>query len=603
MQTSIERSGKFLVIVLSQDELEELRIISVVPQRTVEMMYAEEGRSVPGCKPGPAYWETDTVTVKGVDTPKWTWAGKKEPSVHQQRRMMARLISECVKLQMENHVYRFEGRVFKQSDGGPIGDELSQAVARVVMGWWDSQFLKKCEEVGIDIMMYKRYVDDTNKVFVPPALGSEFRDGQIVVNELKAVEDANRPRDQVAAELLTSIANSISSMIKMEADTCSKYPDKKLPILDLKVWIDNEADNVEIKHQFYKKPMAKKRTILAKSALPVSNKRAILVEEAMRRMRNCSPQMSWSEKGKFLSQFAAEMRNSGHAEHFRVTVMSKAVEKHRAELERHEAGTDLYRSRKVRQEQAKQSGGKSSREDWFKKKGGSKVTSVLKVPLTANQELSKGIKSIVKDSKAPEGIVTRVQEANGEKLKFLLTKSDPFPRSECGRQRCPLSHGDEGCREQCYQSNCNYTIFCKRCDFKLMLADEAGGDQPEPCRHVYVGESCRGCYTRFQQHLANLKAKKGFMWDHLTQMHKVEPSEDPRDDFGMKRVSVDKDPLRRIVREAIRQRRILDKETGTVWVTASEEGAHCTQIKTILLNSKEEFHLPRMISLTDQRTE
>ena len=136
-----------------------------------------------------------------------------------------------------------------------------------------------------------------------------------------------------------------------------------------------------------------------------------------------------------------------------------------------------------------------------------------------------------------------------------------------------------------------------------MLADEAGGDQPEPCRHVYVGESCRGCYTRFQQHLANLKAKKGFMWDHLTQMHKVEPSEDPRDDFGMKRMSVDKDPLRRIVREAIRQRRILDKETGTVWVTASEEGAHCTQIKTILLNSKEEFHLPRMISLTDQRTE
>ena len=77
----------------------------------------------------------------------------------------------------------------------------------------------------------------------------------------------------------------------------------------------------------------------------------------------------------------------------------------------------------------------------------------------------------------------------------------------------------------------------------------------------------------------------------------------PGDDFGMKRVSVDKDPLRRIVREAIRQRRILDKETGTVWVTTSEEGAHRTQIKTILLNSKEKFHLPRMISLTDQRTE
>ena len=38
-----------------------------------------------------------------------------------------------------NHMYRFDGNIYKQTDGGPIGDELSQDIARLVMVWWDEQ--------------------------------------------------------------------------------------------------------------------------------------------------------------------------------------------------------------------------------------------------------------------------------------------------------------------------------------------------------------------------------------------------------------------------------------------------------------------------------
>ena len=51
--------------------------------------------------------------------------------------MIARMFGIAVHTAMSNHTYRFDGKVYQQEDGGPIGDELAQAVARIVMIWWD----------------------------------------------------------------------------------------------------------------------------------------------------------------------------------------------------------------------------------------------------------------------------------------------------------------------------------------------------------------------------------------------------------------------------------------------------------------------------------
>ena len=47
----------------------------------------------------------------------------------------------------------------------------------------------------------------------------------------------------------------------------------------------------------------------------------------MRRLRNCSPEMSWETKGIFLSELAEEMMNSGHNETFRKEIMERAITK------------------------------------------------------------------------------------------------------------------------------------------------------------------------------------------------------------------------------------------------------------------------------------
>ena len=49
-----------------------------------------------------------------------------------------------------------------QKSGGPIGDTLAQAAARLYMIWWDKSFVILLESSGIVVRLYKRYVDDGN---------------------------------------------------------------------------------------------------------------------------------------------------------------------------------------------------------------------------------------------------------------------------------------------------------------------------------------------------------------------------------------------------------------------------------------------------------
>ena len=96
--------------------------------------------------------------------------------------------------------------------------------------------------------------------------------------------------DQRTMVLIRNIANSIHPMLQFEEDFCSRYPDKKLPILDLKCWLDQSN---ELWHEHYEKPVATRKVLHSKSALAWGTKRNVAVEECVRRLRNCSPDLQW----------------------------------------------------------------------------------------------------------------------------------------------------------------------------------------------------------------------------------------------------------------------------------------------------------------------
>ena len=118
--------------------------------------------------------------------------------------------------------------------------------------------------------------------------------------------------------MINNFADSIEEMIKTEVDfpTNVKNNQNKMPILDIHVWIRKiESENMVIKKQifyeFYEKPMASKFVLMQASAAPLSQKRTVLTQEGIRRLKNCKVDLEWEQKAHHLSNLMQKMKNSG----------------------------------------------------------------------------------------------------------------------------------------------------------------------------------------------------------------------------------------------------------------------------------------------------
>ena len=540
-----------MFITQTKEALVDMEVYSAIPERSV-------GRNARGRKPGPAYWDTDEITESqkkrgGSKEERTTqkWIRGQLPTHKQAARMMAQMIADAVNVAMSNHMYRFDGKIYLQSDGGPIGDELAQAVVRIVMIWWDRKFLEKCRTLEIDIMMYLRHVDDTNKLVVPLPPGTRFEEGELRIKQEEIDGDMQQPIDEVAGNVVRDIANSVSNMMEFEVDVCSKHKDGKMPVLDLKMWTVIEHGVTVIRHEFYMKPMASRLTLRSHTAYPKSQMKAVVIQEVIRRLRNCSPESSWEERGKHLTEFAKSLQASGHPEAYRKKLFEVAVERFKKELDDHNTGRkDLYRNREEIIEQTRQKGGKATKDNWFKRREGEKTTSILKVPY-ARGKLAKEVGASITCSREPEGTKTRVQEGCGDKLRNRLMRADPFPQPTCSRPECPVvTGGITECRETCYQGHATYRARCNTCKQAREEAKAEGCEEADlPPDYVYIGETSRGIYIRNDGHKKQYKAPKesGFMSKHANEVH----GGDKNLEFSFERTSTDRDPMRRIIRESV----------------------------------------------------
>ena len=65
--------------------------------------------------------------------PKWNWDKVRKPSDLQKRKLVALALSKVAKVIFTNHLYKFNGQVYLQMDGGPIGDDATMVAAELVM--------------------------------------------------------------------------------------------------------------------------------------------------------------------------------------------------------------------------------------------------------------------------------------------------------------------------------------------------------------------------------------------------------------------------------------------------------------------------------------
>ncbi|KXJ11003.1 hypothetical protein AC249_AIPGENE16189 [Exaiptasia diaphana] len=234
----------------------------------------------------------------------------------------------------------------------------------------------------------------------------------------------------------------------------------KLPILDLKVWIEKKDDEVDgnivkyncVLHEFYLKEVSSKSIIHARSALSWPTKRTILTQEVLRVLKNCSPGLPWEQTVRHLNMMSMRMQFSGYNKKFRYEVFDSALKAYKNMKSKDQAGeVPLYRPREWRRKE-RENEKRSKRNNWYKKGG---YSSVVFIPATPDSELKRKLEDDVRSS----GIKVKIVEKAG--------------------------------------------ISCSECS------------------QTYIGETSRNTYMRGREHLRELdnRSKGSVLWSHAKEEH------------------------------------------------------------------------------------
>ena len=484
------------------------------------------------------------VSVKKEDRFRPWIAAQTQPNQTQKDNMMKEAIRCALLVVMKNHTYEFNGEVRKQAEGGPIGMDLTGTVAKIFMRWWDERLASKLGDMGIQPMLYERYVDDIDSGMEATAEGATYTNGGLQVTEEKKKEDEGVPADKRTFDFVKEVGNSIHQSIQLETDVPSNYEDNKLPILDLKVWMGEVETEDGIKrkimHEHYIKDIANKYVIERDSAMSLQSKRRILTQMCLRVMLNNSKYLSQEEKREKVNFFMRRMQASGYEKKFRYEVLRSAInayEKMDGDMDR-----PLYRGKEMNTAQRRKER-KKEKNAWFKRGG---CESVLFVQATPKSEL----KQMIQEELAASNINIKVIERSGRNVKRILQKNNPFAREQCVDNSCfvctTTKEGD------CRKSGVTYEIQCKGdCD-----------------GHRYGGETHANGFTRGGEHQKQygLKNPESTMWKHCVKEHNGQEQE-----FEMRIVDYSRgDPLMRQIKEAINineipiEKRLNDKKEWNI---------------------------------------
>ena len=334
--------------------------------------------------------------------------------------------------------------------------------------------------------MYKRYVDDINTVLKTK-------------QSIDQIDDENN--DTTNMNMLKEIGNKIHKCIQLEIDTPSMHEDKKLPILDLKVWIgDIPNRGRHILHEFYCKDIASKSVIHARSSIPWANKRTIMTQEILRIMLNCSRKLPWSTVTTHINQFMARMQFSGYGKKFRREVVQSALKAMKNLISKEENGErPIHRPRSWKKKE-RMVERRKKKTNWFKKDG---HETVVFIPATKGSELKRRFQDVITKSK----VKVKVIEKTTRSMRSILVKQDPFTSKTCSDQNCFVC---------CTRDGTTHGIPCRTTGITYKIECKEGG-----CEAVYIGETSGNAFTRGKEHLQALERKdpKAPLWKHSINTH------------------------------------------------------------------------------------
>ena len=405
----------------------------------------------------PTFYASGSHKKEEVRHGPWVFPRAK-PSQLITRKMFCSAIEVMITKTMAMHDFQFDGKVYRQKCGGSIGLDLTGVISDIYMCEWDKLLKQRMEDSGMEVILYKRYKDDVNFV----ADIEQFDSGQVSQGE----------KEKEVMECVKSMADGIDPSLTVSTDVCGNYPDRRLPILNVKVWIGEDSEGtVRILHTHYMKDVSSRLVMGAESSHGSRMRMNVMVNELLTVMRNCSVYLDWdSEAGPHLTYFMRRMQWSGYTVKERHDVLTRALARYDKTIENYaETGTMFTElDGRVR--------GKEKM-DWYKCDG--KYESVLFVEATPESELKKKVERLVRKHKLKILVVERA----GSTTRAVLQKSDPFRHQSCDRNRCVTCKNGDGV--DCRSRGCVYQIECKE----------------NECGRKYRGTTGRSLYERVNEHV------------------------------------------------------------------------------------------------------
>ena len=363
-------------------------------------------------------------------------------------------------------------------------------------------------------------------------------------------------------DILREIADSIEQNIQFTTDIPNNHTDAKMPVLDLKVWMDVRDTYPQILHTFYKKEVASKYTILERSAMSKGTKRSTLFQEALRRLQNVSPALPFSEAIPHMDEFSNMLRISGYSSQYRYNVMKGAIERMK-EVRRKVASGEWKSQYRDRASilAAKIAKGGSSASTWFLK---GEVTSTLTVTATPGSELQKAVRKALEKAPQADGGKTMVLEDGGVPAHLGLKSRDPFRVEKCRFK-------DDNCRvdpaTDCSQQGRVYILTCNACP-EAVEGATSKGRPTEPggeTRKNYVGMTGTSMHARSLAHSASVKygTLNNAMAKHMCEDHRGQDM-----GFTMKPMSTHRTVLSRYKTEGV----VIEKQASNTSLNSKIEG-------------------------------
>ena len=320
------------------------------------------------------------------------------------------------------------------------------------------------EILKVSTMGYWRYVDDHGNALTSIDPGVRMVGGGPITSPWMEVlpffpsspwlevkpelieQDKLRAEDERTAAFLCEVANSIHPSITVKSDFPSKNTDNMMPLLDLKLWVEE---------------MSSKYFIPFRSAHSKSMKRSMLANEGLRRLLNMSPTLEWNESVKVMNEFAVKMSRSGYPASWREEAVKVCIQKYEAMVQEDKDGKrPLFRPKYFMAEDKKLS--KLKKSSLWHKSGteeGAKAGAPLIICPSAGEVISKKMKDVCKIFKNEHNIDVKVFERGGIKI-GNIAKSDPLSPSTCGRNDC-FSCTSGGGGGDCTKSCSAYSIECE----------------------------------------------------------------------------------------------------------------------------------------------